>query len=78
MKRSLFILLLFTCLACVNAENEQPKKRKPVNKNIPIRKIYRNSSPVYNVPVYKKYNYLIITIDTIRGKKDTVMAMVIN
>lgn len=77
MKNLLFILLTATCFGFVSIENEQPKKRKPVNKNIPIRKIYKNNTAVYNVPVYKKNNWLI-TIDTITGKKDTAMVIDIN
>ena len=77
MKKLLFILLVTTCLGFVNIENEQPKKRKPVNKHIPIRKFYSNNTATYNVPVYKKHNWLI-TIDTITGKKDTIMGIDIN
>lgn len=77
MKKLLFIPLLSICLAFVNVENERPKKRKPVNKSIPIRKIYKNDTTLYSVPVYRKNNWLI-TINTITGKKDTVMVNDIN
>lgn len=72
MKKLIVILLLVPISLIVKSENEPIKKRKPVNKNIKIPKVFKNDTILVIKPTYKSINYMITT-NTVTGKKDTVM-----
>jgi hypothetical protein len=72
MKKLIAILLLIPISFIVKSENDPIKKRKPVNRNLKIPKVFKNDTILVITPTYKSTNY-IITTNTVTGKKDTVM-----
>ncbi len=77
MKKFIIILLLVPISFTVKSENDPIKKRKPVNKNIKIPRFFKNDTIRVIPPIYKSINNLIV-INTVTGKKDTIMLIDIN
>lgn len=74
MKKLFFTLILVGFWGILNSQIEKPKKRKSVNKNIPIRNVFKTDTTIYDTPTYEKNRWLITT-NRITGKRDTIASV---